>query len=133
MQEQKFDHWNKIKKEIDGESKDKKVSIGKIYWCNVGKNIGREIYGKGDRFVRPVLVLNLFPNGMFLGVPLSSQTKNKTGFMFYKFKDSKQNTQVALLGQIRIFNTKRKVTYMSLVNDETLKEIKNQIKKEIIR
>lgn len=133
MQEQRFDEWNEIKKEVDKETKEKQVSIGKIYWCNVGVNVGREVYGKGKQFVRPVLVLNVLPNGTFLGVPLSSQTKNKSGFMFFKFKDSKQNTQVALLGQTRVFDVKRKSDYFSSVDYQTLKVIKENYKKYIVK
>ena len=96
MQE-KFDEWNEIKKQINSSQTLKYPSVGKIYWCSVGYNVGREVYGKGDRFRRPVLVLNVLPNKMFFGIPLSSQTKNKTGFMFYKFKDNQGREQVALL------------------------------------
>ena len=132
MQE-KFDEWNEIKKSVDQRKGDKKIVIGKIYWCNVGVNVGREVYGKGCRFVRPVLVLNVLPNKTFLGVPLSSQTKNKAGFMFYKFEDSKKKVQVALLGQIRIFDAKRKMGSISSNNTETLVAIKEKYKKYIVR
>lgn len=65
MQGQQFDEWNEIKKEVNQEPRDKQVNIGKIYWCNVGVNVGREVYGKGSRFARPVLVINVLPNGTF--------------------------------------------------------------------
>lgn len=133
MQEKNFDGWNEVKKKVDQESKEKQVSIGKIYWCNVGVNVGREVYGKGSKFVRPVLVLNVLPNATFLGVPLSSQTKNKAGFMFHKFEDSKQKAQVALLAQTRIFDIKRKSDYFSSVDSKTLRTIKDKIKKYIVR
>lgn len=133
MKEKNFDGWNEVKKQVDQEPKKKQVSIGKIYWCNIGVNVGREVYGKGNKFVRPVLVLNVLPNGTFLGVPLSSQTKNKAGFMFYKFEDSKQKSQVALLAQTRIFDIKRKSDYFSSVDNQTLRIIKDKIKKYIVR
>lgn len=133
MKEKNFDGWNEVKKEVDNQEAKKYPSYGKIYWCNVGMNIGREVYGKGGKFIRPVLVLNVFPNDTFLGVPLSSQTKNKTGFMFYKFVDSKQKTQIALLGQIRIFDSKRISDFVSSVNSEILKQIKDKIRKGILR
>lgn len=86
----------------------------------MGYNVGREVYGKGDKFRRPVLVLNAFKNGMFFGIPLSSKTKNKTGFMFYKFKDSQNREQVALFGQARHFDIKRIFQYMGKVNKTEL-------------
>ena len=53
--------------------------------------------------------------------------------MFYKFVDSKQKTQIALLGQIRIFDSKRISDFVSSVNSETLKQIKDKIRKGILR
>lgn len=133
MQEKNFDGWNEVKKSVDQRKSDKKIIIGKIYWCNVGVNVGREVYGKGSKFVRPVLVLNVLPNATFLGVPLSSQTKNKAGFMYHKFEDSKQKTQVALLAQTRIFDIKRRSDYFSSVDHQTLETIKEKYKKYIVR
>lgn len=53
--------------------------------------------------------------------------------MFFKFKDSKQNTQVALLGQTRVFDTKRKIVYISSIDCQTLKAIKENYKKHIVK
>lgn len=64
------------------------------------------------------MVINSFYNGTFLGAPLSSKTKTKKGFLFHKFKDNKGALQVALLGQMRVFDTKRIKTYIGKINDE---------------
>lgn len=53
--------------------------------------------------------------------------------MFHKFRDSKQKIQVALLGQVRIFDTKRKSDYFSSVDSQTLKAIKESYKKHIVK
>ena len=45
MQE-KFDEWNEIKKQINSSRTLKYPSVGKIYWCSAGYNVGREVYGK---------------------------------------------------------------------------------------
>lgn len=127
----KFDEWNEVKKHIEKE-KNKIVKKQKIYWIKIGKNIGSEIFGKGRVFARPVLVINVFYNGLFLGVPLSSKTKNKSGKLYYKFKDEKGNSQVALLGQMKIFDNKRKITFESNVKNEDFILIKEKIKKNII-
>lgn len=131
MQE-KFDEWNEIKKQINSSRTLKYPSVGKIYWCSVGYNVGREVYGKGDRFRRPVLVLNAFKNGMFFGIPLSSQTKNKTGFMFYKFKDNQGREQVALFGQAKHFDIKRILQYMGKISKIELKAIKKKFAENIV-
>ena len=50
---------------------------------NIGKNIGYEQNGKGDEFLRPVVVLRKFSNRYFLGVPLSSKEKGGNYFLCY--------------------------------------------------
>ncbi|WP_300641995.1 type II toxin-antitoxin system PemK/MazF family toxin [uncultured Helicobacter sp.] len=131
MQE-KFDEWNEIKKQINSSQTLKYPSVGKIYWCSVGYNVGREVYGKGDRFRRPVLVLNVLPNKMFFGIPLSSQTKNKTGFMFYKFKDNQGREQVALLAQAKSYDIKRIMQYLGKVDKKDLRIIRERVFEKII-
>ena len=90
------------------------------------------LYGKGEKFRRPVLVLNTFKNGMFFGVPLSSKTKNKTGFMFYKFKDNQDMEQVALFGQAKNFDTKRILQYMGKINRVELKKMREKFSESIV-
>ena len=33
---------------------------GDIWWCSLGFNIGEEIFGKGKKFTRPVLIFKKF-------------------------------------------------------------------------
>ena len=128
----KLDKWNIVKKDIDRQRIKKQVENQGIYWISIGQNVGSEVYGKGRDFVRPVLVLCVFFNHTFLGVPLSSKFRNKTGRLYYKFKDSKGRLQVALLGQMRTFDTRRKANYISKINDNDFAKLKEKIKSEII-
>lgn len=93
---------NLVKKNISKNSINR-VKIATIYWVNVGQNVGGEIYGKGDEFLRLVLVLNtIYIKGFisaFVGVPLSSQTKNKSGYLYHKFITTNDKKQIALLGR----------------------------------
>lgn len=122
----KFDEWNEVKKKINT-SRNTGVRVGKIYWISVGQNVGSEIYGKHENFRRPVLVISKFyiPNyiNLFLGIPLSSKTKGKSGKMFFKFVDSKNTKQVCLISQIRVFDTKRVISNanFSIKKDDFLK------------
>ncbi|WP_276882255.1 type II toxin-antitoxin system PemK/MazF family toxin [Campylobacter cuniculorum] len=131
----KFDKWNDRKKEIQIK-KDKRIKIGKVYWISIGQNIGSEIYGKGDEFIRPVLVLNKIYIkdyiNLFIGIPLSSQVKNKHGFAYHHFEDNRGKKQVALLSQIRTFDTKRIISYCSKIKEEDLNIIKDKIINKII-
>lgn len=128
----KLDRWNVVKKHIDSSTTRQRVEIQRIYWVSIGQNVGSEVYGKGKDFARPVLVVKVFFNDTFLGVPLTSKAKNKTGRLYYKFIDSKNRLQVALLGQIRIFDIKRVANYISKVEKSDFEKIRVKIQKEIV-
>ena len=128
----KLDKWNAVKKSIDTQNFKKQVEIQSIYWISIGQNVGSEVFGKGKDFARPVLVINVFFNGTFLGVPLSSKAQNKRGKFYFKFKDSKDRLQVALLAQMRTFDTKRKANYISKISDENFIKLKKKIQSEIL-
>ncbi len=130
----KLDKWNAVKKSIDTQNFKKQVEIQSIYWISIGQNVGSEVFGKSGIFTRPVLVVNVFFNGTFLGVPLSSKTQNKKGKFYHKFIDSKGKMQVALLGQVRIFDSKRKTSNKNIgeINDKDFSQIKEKLKNAVI-
>lgn len=130
----KFDEWNEVKKATNVKPYENiKISEKNIYWVKIGQNVGSEIYGKGEYYTRPVLVLKKFyiKNyiNCFLGVPLSSKTKGKSGSLFYKFTTNNNKMQVALLSQIRVFDAKRVSDYYKgkILKDDFIK-IKEKIK-----
>lgn len=130
----KFDEWNEVKKVTNAKPYENiKISEKNIYWVKIGQNVGSEIYGKGEYYTRPVLVLKKFyiKNyiNCFLGVPLSSKVKGKSGRLFYKFTTNNNKIQVALLAQIRVFDAKRVSDYYKgkILKDDFIK-IKEKIK-----
>ena len=128
----KLDKWNAVKKSVDKKKFKQKIEIQRIYWTKIGQNVGSEVFGKGENFARPVLVIKVFYNHTFLGIPLTSKTQNKRGKFYFKFKDSKDRLQVALLAQMRTFDTKRKANYISKISDENFIKLKKKIQSEIL-
>lgn len=130
----KLDEWNALKHELN-ETETKHIKKGHIYWVSIGQNIGSEIYGKNKRFLRPVLVLNIFfIKGVmhsFIGIPLTS--KPRYGFMYFKFIDSKNIKQTACLSQIRLFDTRRVHSHLSRVDDDLLSTIRQKINDDILK
>ncbi len=100
-----FDEWNDVKQEVDN----KKQIIGfrerDILFLSIGQNVGFEVYGKGDEFLRPVLVLKKFSRFSFFGIPLS--TRFKEGRFYFNFNYKKDIVSTALLTQAKIFDVKR--------------------------
>lgn len=129
----RLDKWNAVKKRIDSNQTKQGVEIQRIYWTKIGQNVGSEVFGKGENFARPVLVISAFYNGTFLGVPLTSKIQNKRGRLYYKFMDNKGKMQTALLGQMKILDIKRIGAYLSRIDDENFVKLKEKIKSEIIK
>lgn len=100
-----FDKWNIQKKLVEN----KKDLIGfsqfEIIFMKVGINIGFEQDGKGNDYLRPVLVFKKFNNHVFLGIPLTSKAKNNKFHFEFEYKEDKKS--YAILSQIKLYDIKR--------------------------
>jgi mRNA interferase MazF len=94
---------------------------GEIWWCSIGMNVGTEIFGKGQRFTRPVIIFKKFNKDTFLGIPLTSQLKIGK---WYASVTHGEKTDTALLAQIRVMDSKRLVERMEAIGDDGFDEIK---------
>ena len=124
-----YNNWNEIKITIEYEN----IIVGfkerDIFYMNMGKNIGFEQDGKGENFVRPVVIIKGFNKNMFFGIPLS--TKIKEGKFYYKFQFQKKDElveNIALLSQMRLFSTKRLLNKIGVISKEDFESLKNEFK-----
>ena len=124
-----YNNWNEIKITIEYEN----IIVGfkerDIFYMNMGKNIGFEQDGKGENFVRPVVIIKGFNKNMFFGIPLS--TKIKEGKFYYKFRFQKKDElveNIALLSQMRLFSTKRLLNKIGVISKEDFIKMKNEFK-----
>mgnify|MGYP003416333097 FL=1 len=124
-----YNNWNEIKITIENEN----IIVGfkerDIFYMNMGKNIGFEQDGKGENFVRPVVIIKGFNKNMFFGIPLS--TKIKEGKFYYKFQFQKKDElveNIALLSQMRLFSTKRLLNKIGVISKEDFIKMKNEFK-----
>ncbi len=132
----KFDVWNDVKKETDAKKDVRSFKERDIFYMYMGENIGFEQNGKGEKYIRPVVVYRKFTKEMFLGIPLSSQAKE--GSFFYQFtflKKSKTGEKIskniAILVQIRLFSAKRLINKIGVVDKNNFDGIKERLKKLI--
>ena len=99
-----FDEWNESKKRLDASNVQPFFHEREVRWYAAGKNIGREIDGKGERFSRPILIVRKYGKESFFGIPLSS--KIHTGIWYAPvILNGIQRT--ALLSQAGSFSAKR--------------------------
>lgn len=68
----KYQSWFPQKMQLDRRTGVASYGQREVWWCQLGVNIGYEIYGHGQAFTRPVLVLQKYSRFTFLAAPLST-------------------------------------------------------------
>jgi sugar O-acyltransferase (sialic acid O-acetyltransferase NeuD family) len=121
---QKFDKWNKLKQLIQNKEPIP-FKQGEIYFMSIGQNIGYEVYGKKELYLRPVLVYKKLSKQTFIGIPLSS--KEKEGTYFFTFRYTEKTLSTALLNQIRVFDIKRAEYYDGKIKLSDLGKLKEKL------
>ena len=76
-----------------------------VWWCVVGTNIGVEIDGKHELFLRPVIVIRKFNKNMALIIPTTAQEKGNKYYSEVSGEDGKK--YLSCLSQIKSISTKR--------------------------
>lgn len=104
MQQKLFDPWNGLKKELNNHQSFPFVNEGDVWFCSVGINVGQEQDGKHGYFERPVLVVRRWSRQSFLGIPLTS--KSKQGNYFFRVEIG-ERVSWAMFAQIRTFDCRR--------------------------
>ncbi len=107
-----FNIWSKKKESINDSIISPYVNIRDIWFTYIGKNIGYEKSG-GVYFLRPFIVIQIFPNRTFLGIPLTTQEKDQRISVEFFFRNK---TQWALIQQLRLFDTKRVKNKIGKIN-----------------
>jgi len=120
-----YDNWNK-KKKLLNEIIPPQFEDRNIVMLHMGKNIGYEEDGKGEDFLRPVLVYKKFNKDQFIGFAMTSK-KPKEKNMKYYFK-LKENSYV-ILTQIKTYSVKRISYIKGKISLSKMKEIYEKFNK----
>ena len=123
-----FNRWNKIKKNIAIKNRYPHCCKGEVWWCSIGKNIGVEQGCRKDSFSRPVLVMRVFNQDMFWGIPITSTDddgKKENSRFYYKINNVDRLKGFCALSQLRLFDNKRlsrKIAKLNRINMNFIKE-----------
>lgn len=88
---------------------------GEVWWCSVGMNVGDEIYGKGSKFRRPVLVFKKLTRTTFFGLPITMREKSGTWYVEICVLEERR---WVLLNQARTFDCRRLQRRISVLSEE---------------
>ena len=122
----RFDEWNDTKKTVHKKTEVAHFREREIYVSTLGSNVGFEQDGKGDDFVRPVLVVRKFSKYSFIGIPLTSIAKDDIFHFGFSFLDGKSS--YATLSQVRLFDAKRLERKMGTICENDFAELKVKLR-----
>ena len=130
--EEKFDEWNEVKKRTAKENILYGFKERDIFYIKMGENLGFEQNGKGNLFIRPIVVLKKLNSQMFVGIPLSTQLKKGSFFFEFSFmKKSKERYElrnnIAILAQIRTFSVKRLLNKIGMMENNDFEKMKEKL------
>lgn len=125
-EEKNFADWFALKPELHNHGIFRNFKEGDVWWCSIGENVGVEINGKQEFFLRPVLVLKKLSRFGFMGVPLTSQAHDGSWYVPFIFKERNQN---AVLAQSRVLSVYRLKRKMGSVPDSDLELVKEGFRK----
>jgi len=118
-----FKKWHGQKQRVENERPRVFFNEREIWFCYLGENVGFEQDGRGEEFLRPVVVLKKFNNEVLWTVPLTRTEKKNKYYFPFSFLEGK-NISVAILSQIRLVDAKRlkyKIGDMKVADFVTLK------------
>lgn len=118
-----FKNWLKLKIKLWQKESKATFKQGEIWWCSLGFNLGEEIFGKGEKYTRPVLIYKKFTGNSFLGLPLS--TSGKKGSWYVEITHANKKSYV-LLNQARTLDKKRLTKRMSTLDKKDFKNVRER-------
>ncbi len=126
LMDKKFNDWNEVKKRVNQKSEIITFKQRDIYWANMGQNIGFEQNGKGNDFMRPVLVFRKLSKHIFFGIPLSTQPKEGSFFYNFSFLEGKHSN--ALLVQMKMYDVKRLDRRLGMISKDDFEKLELKMK-----
>ena len=120
-----YKKWHKVKSDIENKNQRINFQIRDVLFCSIGENVGFEQDGRGEEFLRPVVVLKKFNKQVFLGVPLTHT--DKKGKYYFNFELGGE-TSVAILSQVRLFDAKRIKYKLGMIAENYFSVLKEKIR-----
>lgn len=124
--EVEFNKWNRKKQKAHIEKQRPFFHKQEVWFCSLGANIGFEQDGRGDEFLRPVLVLKKFNNEIFWALPMTKNAKKGKYYYIVSIKGREQSALI--LSQIRLVDAKRLAYKIGYIKQHDFILIKEKIR-----
>ncbi|MFH1714544.1 MAG: type II toxin-antitoxin system PemK/MazF family toxin [Candidatus Nealsonbacteria bacterium] len=119
-----FKSWHNEKSHLHEEKVRPFFHEKEIWFASIGLNIGFEQDGRGENFLRPIIIIKKFNNEVLWGIPLSKNKKKGKHYFPFHF-DNREST--AILSQIRLVDSKRLQYKIGNISDKDFSEIKRKL------
>jgi len=126
-----FDKWNERKKQTHAETAQLSFYEREVWWIYAGINIGVEIDGKHELFLRPVVVVRKFNKDMALIVPTTAQDKKGNKYYFTVSEDDAGKQYTVCLSQIRAISSKRFFRKVGTIDKKSYESLLEELSKMI--
>jgi mRNA interferase MazF len=120
-----FDSWNDIKKKTDTEPP-RLYTVREIWWCQLGVNVGTEIDGRGERFLRPAVIMRSFGPDACLVAPLTTSTRShylRVSVGIVQNKEARAN-----ISQVRIVDTRRLIEKIGFLDKTAFNRLRKAVR-----
>ena len=121
-----FQEWHTQKSDIHENKVRANFHEREVWFSSLGANIGFEQDGRGDKFLRPVIVLKKFNNEVLWCLPLTKTEKK--GKYYFSFPLNDKEISTAILSQIRLIDSKRLQYKIGDMAKKDFDEIKEKLK-----
>lgn len=121
-----FWSWHEDKEVIHYNKQRPFFHVREVWVCSFGINIGFEQDGRGQKFLRPLVVVRKFNDKVLWGLPLT--TANKIGPYYYAISPiAASDSSTVILSQIRLIDSKRLQYKIGDVREEEIVAIKKRL------
>jgi mRNA interferase MazF len=126
-----FQKWHTEKEKLNETENRLFFHEREIWYCSLGANIGFETDGKGEDFLRPVVIVRKFNNEIFWAVPLTKSKKpisKKSEKYYFAFSFIPEVKSLAVLSQLRLIDACRLRRHVGEINEAEFQELTKKLK-----
>lgn len=116
-----FADWFELKPRLDSARYNANFSEREVWNCHLGVNIGFEVDGKNQDFLRPVLVFKKLSKETFIGIPLTTKLKNGSWYYPSKIKEKEGRF---IFSQIKVLDSKRLYNRLEKLDTSDFQQLK---------
>lgn len=121
-----YQNWHKQKILVNQKARPF-CKVREVWMAYVGENIGHEQDGKGEQYLRPVLIVKKFNKDSVWIIPLTTSIKENSPF-FHSFIIKKNIYNTTILSQLRLIDCKRLLYRMDLITKDNIVIIKEKLR-----